>query len=80
MHQHSGALEQKWNRPDPFFQWAQKCGLGTRLPFQIPGFCSFVVRTTSDHNEKTEAYSTRVAYYFFYLYMGLDARAKHQAS
>ena len=73
MHQHSGALEQKWNRPDPFFQWVRKMWSGdetTTPDSRVLLLCGY--NTTSDHNEKTEAYSTRVAYYFFNLYMGLD--------
>ena len=50
--------------PDHFSSGREKCGLGTRLPFQIPGFCSLWYDTTSDHNENTQAYSTRVAYRF----------------
>ena len=41
----SGTLEWKWNRllTRPLFPVGEKCGLRTRLPFQILGFCSFVV-------------------------------------
>ena len=51
----------------PWSSGHEKCGLGMRLPFQIPELFFFVdlwYNTTSDHNEKTEAYSTGVAYNF----------------
>ena len=36
IHQHSGALERKWNRPDPFFQWARKMQSGDETTIPDP--------------------------------------------